>query len=98
MSEPKSGNEDRNGLNRVGMKEFLWELDTAKEWMLWVSPTLGEVELFVKGADGEMRVYHGPNPVEVKTEEYKAFLGQVEKISDGKEADEPQVKEHDGEG
>lgn len=76
-----------NGLNRVGILEFLSEMDTSDEWMLWVSPTISEIELFVKGEDGVVRVYHGPEPTDVGVEEYKQFLKDAEEMADRKEAE-----------
>lgn len=76
------------GTNRVGMTEFLNELDMAVNWMLWVSPNIGEIELFVKGADDRVRVYHGPEPTDVGVEEYKAFLKTAEEMADKKDAEE----------
>lgn len=73
-----------NGLNRVGMMEFLNEMDTANDWMLWVSPVIGEIELFIKGEDGQMRVYHGPDPTDVEVEKYKQFLKDAEEMADKK--------------
>lgn len=80
--------EYQNGLNRVGMLDFLNELDMAEGWMLWVSPNISEIELFIKGVDGQMRVYHGPEPTEVEAEEYKKFLKAAEEMANNKEAEE----------
>lgn len=75
-----------NGLNRVGMLDFLNELDMATDWMLWVSPVIGEIELFIQGQDDQIRVYHGPEPTDVDVEQYKKFLKTAEEMADKKDA------------
>lgn len=77
-----------NGLNRIGILDFLNELDMAGNWMLWVSPNIGEIELFIKGEDEQMRVYHGPEPTDVDIEQYKKFLKTAEEMADKKDAEE----------
>lgn len=87
MSEPEMrlGPDGPVEVIRLTKEEFLAQLDTANDWMLWVNPELDEVELIVKDADGKMTVFHGPDPMSVGFAEYKAFAAEVDKLSDGKE-------------
>lgn len=71
--------------NRLTMAEFLTQLDTAAEWMLWVNPAFEEVELIVKDADGKLTAFHGPEPMSVGFDEYKKFCAEVDRISSQKE-------------
>lgn len=89
MSEPEMrlGPDGPVEVIRLTKEEFLAQLDTANDWMLWVNPDLDEVELIVKDADGKMTVFHGPDPMSMEPEDYKAFCIQVEKMSDVKGED-----------
>lgn len=96
MSEPEEMRLGPDGpveVVRLPAHEFLAQLDTANDWMLWVNPDISEVELIVKDADGKMTVFHGPDPMSVPFPEYKAFAAQVDKLSEAKAEPEPKSKE-----
>jgi hypothetical protein len=96
MSEEKKEQSVEIESVRLTMAEFLAQLDTANDWMLWVNPDLGEVELIVKDSDGKMSVFHGPDPMSMPFTEYKAFAAQVDEMTDVKmlkAEPEPKTKE-----
>lgn len=86
MTYPKKKSEEPQLFepNRLTMEEFLAQLDTADNWMIWVNPAFEEVELIVKDSDGRMTAFHGPEPMSVDFTAYKAFCAQVDEMSNNK--------------
>ena len=67
---------------RLTAEEFLTQLDTASNWMLWLNPAFEEIELIVKDADDKLTAFHGPDPLTTDTATYLAFAKEVERLSD----------------
>jgi hypothetical protein len=67
---------------RLTAGEFLALLESASDWMLWMNPTFGEIELVVKGTDEELTAYHGPDPILTDAAEYEWFAKEAERLSD----------------
>lgn len=70
---------------RLTAEEFLLQLDTANDWMVWINPQIQEVELIVQDSDGKITPFWGPEPMLTDEELYKKFAADVEKLAFEKE-------------
>lgn len=86
MNNPEKKNEEPELFepNRLTMTEFLTQLDTAENWMLWINPAFEEIELIVKDSDEKLTALHGPDPMSVDFTAYKKFCAEVERVSNRK--------------
>lgn len=84
MTEPAENTTQHEDLNRLTTAEFLTQLDVAKTWGIYVNPGLEEIELIVKDDDNEPKFFHGPDPLSIPYEKYKAFCREVEEMAERK--------------